>query len=169
MAVIQQHQGIVICYYRRIPCFLTMKLTLESDPRKALTWSPFFLQESTTNLWDDTPCDWCLPVGCAGSQLPWRVHMDIWATYSDLIRRSYVMSKGLIWMFPKIVVPQNGWLMMETPIKMDDLWVPLFLETPIYVQWKCEGLIELTLWTHGNLVSPKCEPVPGEEKKYAPW
>ena len=26
-----------------------------------------------------------------------------------------------IWVFPKIVVPQNGWFIMETPIKMDDL------------------------------------------------
>ena len=26
-----------------------------------------------------------------------------------------------IWVFPKIGVPQNGWLKMETPIKMDDL------------------------------------------------
>ena len=28
-----------------------------------------------------------------------------------------------IWVFPKIGVPQNGWFMMENPIKMEDLGV----------------------------------------------
>ena len=39
----------------------------------------------------------------------------------------------LIWVFPKIGIPQNGWFIMETPIKMDDLGVPLFSETPISI------------------------------------
>ena len=38
--------------------------------------------------------------------------------------------KGGTWVFPKIRVPQNEWFIRENPIKMDDLKVPLFVETP---------------------------------------
>ena len=40
------------------------------------------------------------------------------------------MFKCFKWVFPEIGVPPNGWVIMENPIKMDDLGVPLFLETP---------------------------------------
>jgi len=46
-----------------------------------------------------------------------------------------MVSIETIWMFLKIVVgPQNGWFVIEKLIRMDDLGVPLFLETPIYCE-----------------------------------
>ena len=40
-----------------------------------------------------------------------------------------------IWVFPKIGGKLPKWMVriMENPIKMDDLGVPLFLETPKYL------------------------------------
>ena len=36
-----------------------------------------------------------------------------------------------MWVFPKIGVAQHGWFIVENPIEMDDLGIPIFLETPM--------------------------------------
>ena len=57
--------------------------------------------------------------------------------------------------FPKIGAPQNRCFIMENPIKMDDLGVPLFLETPI-----CHGSFELA--GIAGVVTAGLEPLPSQ-------
>ena len=63
-------------------------------------------------------------------------------------------AKLMIWVFPRIGVPQNGWFIMETygnPIKMDDLggFPPIFGSTPIWMS--CNLELEHFLSTTGLL------------------
>ena len=51
-------------------------------------------------------------------------------------RMSFGSVLETMWVFPKIMVPQNGWFIMEIPIKTDALGVPLFLETPTFVPFQ---------------------------------
>ena len=59
--------------------------------------------------------------------------------------------------FPKIGIPQNGWFTMENPIRMEDLGVPLFSETSMYVEYDHENydLQSFQLRTGGLLLSTK--------------
>ena len=59
----------------------------------------------------------------------WLSQFMIYVTFIISICRVFFIN---IWGFPKMVVPQNGFVYNLNPMKMDDLGVPPFKETPIW-------------------------------------
>ena len=95
-----------------------------NHPRRVYSWFLLLDLASPNQLFDPKHSNWRFLGTCDCSvQTNWGF-LRTYGAWQDCLPPT--KNK---WVFPKIGLPKNGWVIVENPIKMDDLGVPLFLET----------------------------------------
>ena len=92
--------------------------------RKVVFWKRDSLISGKSRLLKDYIPGWLINIP---------VQWSIWVWDKKTIKSSWytLTNTTLVYMGPKIGVPQNGWSIMESPIKIHDVGVLPFSETPI--------------------------------------
>ena len=80
---------------------------LPTRKRESFHIAMLLYRREVKNSWAIFNCHHCWSEGVSTR---WKSTWFLWC-----------LCQGDIWVFPKIRLPQNGWFIMENPIKMDDL------------------------------------------------